>query len=355
MVIILDLGYEPHPDTGKPRRKQTVGHVPGHTEASRGEASALLGTARRGHLCGRQQDHARRMAPAYGSASSKPVFGPRATPVIRAASSRTRPARPTRSPASRLQKLRASHIETYYAGATVSASTLTLAPRDPAPGTPQGGEGQDRSSQNPATDLDGKPRRTQVSEDVQQHAWTVNRGAGVPGRGNRRAGAQPAAFYALALDSGARKGELCGLRWADLDLDTGKMHIVQQLLTPGPGRPLVRRKPGARAPCHSAQRRSIGCGIHRKHQAEKSRWRTGRTITDIGLVFAKEWPERADAVGDVGATRSANNLGAGVCNSIKAAGVKQIKFHGLRHTCADLAATGGNPFTLSANGSDTRR
>ena len=42
------------------------------------------------------------------------------------------------------------------------------------------------------------------------------------------------AFYALAIDSGARKGELCGLRSADLDLDEGKMRIVQQLLTPGP-------------------------------------------------------------------------------------------------------------------------
>ena len=42
-----------------------------------------------------------------------------------------------------------------------------------------------------------------------------------------------AAFYALALDSGARKGELCGLTWAHLDLDAGKMRIVQQLLKPG--------------------------------------------------------------------------------------------------------------------------
>ena len=42
------------------------------------------------------------------------------------------------------------------------------------------------------------------------------RGAGLLdcGRGHR---AQPSALFALALDTGARKGELCGLRWADVD------------------------------------------------------------------------------------------------------------------------------------------
>jgi integrase len=29
------------------------------------------------------------------------------------------------------------------------------------------------------------------------------------------------------------RGELCGLRWDHLDLDAGKLQIVQQLLTPG--------------------------------------------------------------------------------------------------------------------------
>src|SRR5258706_1516874 len=41
----------------------------------------------------------------------------------------------------------------------------------------------------------------------------------------KAAGPQPAAFYALALESGARKGELCGLPWSDLDLDAGQMRI----------------------------------------------------------------------------------------------------------------------------------
>ena len=31
---------------------------------------------------------------------------------------------------------------------------------------------------------------------------------------------QTKAFFHLALDSGARRGELCALRWDDIDLDT---------------------------------------------------------------------------------------------------------------------------------------
>src|SRR5258706_11677441 len=56
----------------------------------------------------------------------------------------------------------------------------------------------------------------------------------------KAAGPQPAAFYALALESGARKGELCGLRWSDLDLDAGKMRTGEyaQLIKSARVRPI---------------------------------------------------------------------------------------------------------------------
>jgi len=40
-----------------------------------------------------------------------------------------------------------------------------------------------------------------------------------------------AAFYALALDSCARLGELCGVKWSDLDFDAGTLTIMRQLLS----------------------------------------------------------------------------------------------------------------------------
>jgi|SRR6266446_8558343 len=41
------------------------------------------------------------------------------------------------------------------------------------------------------------------------------------------------AFYHLALDTGARCAELCGLLWQDVDLKRGQIAIVRQLIKPG--------------------------------------------------------------------------------------------------------------------------
>jgi integrase len=35
-------------------------------------------------------------------------------------------------------------------------------------------------------------------------------------------------MYALALDSGARKGELCGLQWGDHDLEKGTVTFFRR-------------------------------------------------------------------------------------------------------------------------------
>src|SRR4030095_13562298 len=95
----------------------------------------------------------------------------------------------------RLQKLRPTHLEQYYAAATVSASTLMLhhailhqALRKAT---------KDRLiPMNPAADLDHRPRRPRekVSEDAQKHVWTA-----IEARAfllaAKDAGPQPGAFY----------------------------------------------------------------------------------------------------------------------------------------------------------------
>lgn len=132
-----------------------------------------------------------------------------------------------------IQKMRASHLEAYYTAAKGSASTLTLhhtvirrALRKAV---------RDRLvTVNVASDLDGRPRRGRGgSEDAREHCWDVDEVQAFL-RAAKAAGPQDAAFYALALDSGARKSELCGLRWVDVDIAEGKILIVQQLNKPGP-------------------------------------------------------------------------------------------------------------------------
>jgi integrase len=76
---------------------------------------------------------------------------------------------------------------------------------------------------NVAADLDGKPRRERAPEDARQHAWTAAEASAFL-KVAKAVGIQQAAFYSLAPDYGARKGELGGLRWSDVDLNAGKIN-----------------------------------------------------------------------------------------------------------------------------------
>jgi integrase len=243
-----------------------------------------------------------------------------------------------------LQKVRPIDLEQYYASATgLSASTLTLhhtvlhqALRKAAK--------DHLIAMNPAADLDHKPRRShdKVSEDAQKHAWTAQEARTFLAAA-KAAGPQPAAFYALALESGARKGELCGLRWTDLDLDAGNMRIVQQLLTPGPKPVFGPTKTGRpRTVALSAETIDLLRG-HRRHQRELI-MANRKTYADHGLVFAKEWNDVRSGKDQIGQPLQANNLGQREYAAlIKTAKVRRIKFHGLRHTCATLLLQAGQP------------
>ena len=159
----------------------------------------------------------------------------------------------------------------------------------------------------------------------------------------RAAGPQPAAFYALALDSGARKGELCGLRWTDMDLASGKLRIVRQLLTPGAAPVFGPPKNGEPRTVSLAAETVALLQVHKRHQA-RLKMANRTSYADHGLVFAKEWSDVRKRGNCLGHPLQINNLGQReYARLIKAAGVRPIKFHGLRHTCATLLLQAGQP------------
>lgn len=339
--IILDLGYEPDPkNPGRLRRKQKWHTFRGTRQEAEKQLTDLLKALDNGQYVD----------------ASKITLGEWLTEWFKAAKARFRPSTATRfegiinndllkaSMASmKLQKVRPIHLEQYYAAAKVSASTLTLhhtilhqALRKAA---------KDRLiPMNLAADLDHKPRRTRekVSEGAQAHAWTATEARAFLDTA-KAAGPQPAAFYALALESGARKGELCGLRWSDVDLDAGKIRIVQQLLTPGPTPTFGPTKTGRPRTVSIASAVVELLRAHRKHQRELM-MANRKTYHDFGLVFAKEWADVRKREDCLGQPLQANNLGQReYAKLIKAAEVRPIKFHGLRHTCATLLLQAGQP------------
>jgi integrase len=247
-----------------------------------------------------------------------------------------------------LQKLRSTHIEQYYANAILSDATLMVhhailhqalrkAKKDAL------------IASNPAVDLDHRPRRPRekASEGAQQHVWTATEARRFLAAA-KAAGAQPAAIYALALDSGARKAELCGLTWDHLDLDAAQMHIVQQLLRPKKDAPPARSmfgltKTGRPRTVALAEDTVALLRAHRKHQRELM-MANRKTYHDHGLVCAKEWSDVRRRGECLGQPLQMNNLGQReYATLIKTADVKPIKFHGMRHPCATLLLKSKQP------------
>lgn len=121
------------------------------------------------------------------------------------------------------------------------------------------------------------------------------------------------------------------------------LSIVRQLLKPGHV-PIC-------GPIKNDVPRTIDLGAeivellkaHRRHQAELKM--ANRMIyRDHGLVFCKEWGERRARKDFLGDPLQTNNLGEReFARLIKAAGVRRISIHGLRHTSATLMLKAGVP------------
>lgn len=141
------------------------------------------------------------------------------------------------------------------------------------------------------------------------------------------------ALYVLAINTGMRRGELLGLRWQDVDFEAGKLRITHQLQRDRGLGKLVLGKP------KNGKSRVIGPGktamsalrTHRKNQNEE-KLRAGSLYKDEDYVFATERGTPLE---------ESNVAGRDFKPLLAEAGLPNIRFHDLRHTCASLLLARG--------------
>jgi len=143
----------------------------------------------------------------------------------------------------------------------------------------------------------------------------------------------------LAISTGMRRGEILGLRWADIDMDAGTIDVRQTIEETGAGIAF-------KAPKTTKSRRTLPIGATavaalRRHQAQQGEAKpaAGAGRQDDDLVFARPdgspWSPAAFSLAFMRLVRATDNL-------------PRIRFHDLRHTHASqLLAQGVHPKVVS--------
>lgn len=140
-------------------------------------------------------------------------------------------------------------------------------------------------------------------------------------------------LFEVAIMTGMRRGELCGLRWQDVDLVEGRAVICRNLVQVG-------QKVLEGEPKTAAGERSVGLSAHvvtllaklkDAQNAEREEW--GEAYTDSGRVFTYE---------------DGRELRPGYPSKVlevlvKRLGLPPMRFHDLRHLFASIQLDAGTP------------
>jgi integrase len=142
------------------------------------------------------------------------------------------------------------------------------------------------------------------------------------------------ALYSVAIAVGLRQGEALGLRWTDIDLETGILKVTMQLQRIKKQLVLVEVKTAKsrrsiRIP--AVLRSALNTHIARHEESQRA---AGTAWKENGFVFTTV----------VGTPIDQRNLLRSYVAAVKKAGLRKIRFHDLRHTAASLLHAQGVSF-----------
>ncbi len=139
--------------------------------------------------------------------------------------------------------------------------------------------------------------------------------------------------WALLFTRGLRRGEACGLRWSDVDLERGFLRITRT-------RVVVAGVPMDSTPKTTAGRRTLPLddmlvALLRAHKARQAAERlvAGETYQDQGFLVADE----------LGRPYHPETVARAFASSVAKHGLPPIRLHDCRHTAASLMLANGVP------------
>ena len=146
------------------------------------------------------------------------------------------------------------------------------------------------------------------------------------------------AIYVLAITAGMRLGEICALRWQDIDLDKGTLKVTGTINRDEDNR-LARLAPKTDRARRSIRMPQVAIEALRRTPRDEGGALTGNTLTSFrDLVFKGN----ADFLDPTTVTR--HHFSA----VLQAAGLPHMPFHDLRHTAiTHMLEDGVMPHTVS--------
>lgn len=146
------------------------------------------------------------------------------------------------------------------------------------------------------------------------------------------------ALFTLALATGLRRGEILGLKWQDINMTTGTLHVRRILSrvptqTPERNHVYVEAEPKTQKSRRSVVIAPFALEVLKQHRIQqlKEKLKAGIAWQDHDYVFCTS----------IGTCLNPNNVVAELKKLLVKAELPNIRFHDLRHSAATLLLTAG--------------